>query len=224
VTLLWALACTPPSTLAPVEDALGAEIVAEAGAGVRLAVAIDGLLAELCGVRAADGYAFVGAPARALGATTLAETRDEATGTLVWDLGEVGLEGRAGPLRVTTDTARTTLSVQWSTDGEALSGALDERCLADDGESALGGTLTHLLGGERRTLALVGEPPSQGLAWRLPPREVPAAGQVRWSRGEGPDAEVLLLDDATAITGGGWPGTASGDGWDARVTLPLAVE
>lgn len=222
MSLLWAIACTPPPTLAPVEDALGGSAVAEAGPGVRLAVAVDGLLAELCGVRAVDGYAFVGAPALALGATTLAETRDEATGTLVWDVGEVGLEGRAGPLRVTTDTARTALSVQWSTDGEALSGSLEERCAAEEGVSALGGTLTHLLGGERRTLVLVGEPPAPGLAWRLPPRDVPAAGQVRWSRGEG--AEVLLLDDASAITGDGWPGTASGDGWEARVTLPLAVE
>jgi hypothetical protein len=221
--LLWALACTPPGTLGPVEDALGAELLATAGPGVRLAVAIDGLLAELCGVRDADGYAFVGEPARALGADTLAESRDETTGTLVWDLGEVGLEGRAGPLRVTTDTARTALSVQWAADGEALSGSLEERCLPDDGESALGGTLTHLVGGDRRVLALAGEPPVQGLAWRLPPRDAPAGGFVRWSRGEGADAEVLLLDDAATITQGSWPGVASGRGWDAPVALALVA-
>ena len=218
--LIALLACAEPSLLAPVEDALGDGVVAEAADGVRLAVAVDGLLAELCGVRDADGYVFVGAPAGTLGATTVSETADATTGSLAWDFGEIGLGDLRGTLRVTTDTARRGYAIQWAGEGQAMSGTLEERCDVDAGEASLGGTLTHLVGSDRRTITFVGDAPALGLAWRLPPRDVPVAGQVRWAR----EAEVLLLDDAAAIADDVWPGTANGADWTARVQLSVTAD
>ncbi|MEN9786954.1 MAG: hypothetical protein RLZZ299_2218 [Pseudomonadota bacterium] len=210
------LACAEPGTLGPLRDVLAGELLAAAGPGLRLAVAVNGVVAETCGLTDLDGYTFAGAPAAALGVTSAAVSRDEATGVVRWDFGEIGLDGTPGRLRVVTDTARSGLDVEWSGEAGVLTGALRDRC-GDDGTAAVSGTLALQHEGLRDAIAFGGDAPYAGLAWALPPGRLPVAGVVRWSRDDDPRA--ITLDDAGDAEVGAWPGRARGPGWGADIVL-----
>jgi hypothetical protein len=210
--------CAEPGTLGPVREVLAGDLVETAGPGLRLAVAVNGVVAETCGLVELDGYTFVGAPAMALGAVAAAVTRDEATGVVRWDLGDVGLEGVLGRLRVVTDTARSGVEVEWSGDAGVLTGALRDRC-GEDGLAAVSGTLTWQHAGLRDALVFTGEPPHAGLAWDLPPQSMPTSGTARWARDE--DPRTLELIDAAEVDSATWPGRARGPGWAADVGVDL---
>ncbi len=213
---MWA--CAEPGTLGPLREVLAGDLVQTAGPGLRLAVAVNGVVAEACGRVELGGYTFVGAPSVALGAVAAAVTRDEATGVVRWDLGDVGLDGVVGRLRVVTDTARSGVEVEWSGDAGVLTGALRDRC-GEDGLAAVSGTLTWQHAGLRDTLVFAGEAPHAGLAWDVPPQAMPASGTVRWSRDE--DPRTLVLADAADVDGATWPGRARGSGWAADVGVEL---
>jgi hypothetical protein len=219
VRLLAALlACAEPGTLGPLRDVLAGDLLDTAAPGLRLAVAVNGVVAETCGLVDLDGYAFAGAPAAALGVASAAVSRDEATGVVRWDFGDVGLDGALGRLRGVTDTARSGVDVEWSGEAGVLTGALRDRC-GDDGRVAVSGTLTLQHDGLRDTLAFGGEAPYAGLAWGLPPGAMPVSGVVRWSRDDDPRA--IALADAVDAEGAGWPGRARGPGWGADILLDL---
>ena len=205
--------CAAPDTLTPVEDALGDEVLDAARPALARALVVNGLLAETCGLVDLEGYVFAGAPARALGITSVTVTRDDSTGAVRWAFGDVGVDGALGALGVVTDTSRQGLEVEWVGEGWILSGTLTERCT--DAGAALNGTLALQEGGRRDSVAFSGEAPLAGLAWELPPRATPFAGAARWSRQE--DTRSLVLDDASAIDGTTWPGEARGTGWTAEV-------
>lgn len=219
MTLLAAvLACAEPGTLGPLRDVLAGELLDAAAGEVRLAVAVNGVVAETCGLLDLEGYAFAGAPAAALGVASVAASRDEATGTVRWDFGDVGLDGVVGRLRMVTDTARSGVEVEWTGEAAVLTGSLRERC-GEEGRSGVTGTLTAQHAGVRDGLAFGGGPPYAALTWGLPPGPMPVAGTVRWSREA--DPRTLALDDAADVPGAAWPGLARGPGWAADVTLEL---
>ena len=219
MTLLAALlACAEPGTLGPLRDVLAGDLLETAAPGLRLGVAVNGMVAETCGLTELDGYTFAGSPAAALGITAAAVSRDEATGVVRWDFGEVGLDGILGRLRVVTDTARSGVEVEWTGEAGVLTGALRDRC-GDDGSAAVSGTLAFQHAGLRDTLAFGGDAPYAGLAWTLPPGFMPLSGVVRWSRDD--DPRTLVLADARDAEDAAWPGRARGPGWGADILLDL---
>lgn len=214
----WALlACTEPPVLDAVVDALGARVVDEAEPAIGMSVGVSGMVAEACGADAFDGFVFDGEAASAIGgAGPAVETSGEGLDQLVFD--GIGLGDDVGTMVWTVDATRSRFSIAWVGTRSGLSGDIDvERCATQPAEALLSGTLTHDVGGDARTVALVSEAALGGLLWEPPTAIAPSGGQLRWARAS--EGEILLLDDASGIADSVWLGDATGPDWSARVGI-----
>lgn len=225
--LLALAACEEPGILDSVAEELALRTAAEAEDGVRLVVAVSGLVAETCGVEDVDTYTFAGGGAAALGATVGERLGGE---SFTWVFAGVGLDGVEGELHLSTDAAREDYTVSWEGDGDALTAALTLAwCDPSALEAVVSGTGHHVTQGDDRNLALDGPSPYPGLRFEPTTGIAPTSGFVTWSwhgedarDGNGDDRKIVLDDASTIdVDAGLWSGTASGNTWSHAIELAL---
>jgi len=111
--VLALLGCVEPPVVDPVTDTLAELVLQSAEPELRFFIGITGVIAETCPVDRMSEYTFRGEAAAALGVTRATVT-ESASGAKTWVFADVGLDGTAGNLVLTTDSARSTFSATYT--------------------------------------------------------------------------------------------------------------
>ncbi|MFZ5481503.1 MAG: hypothetical protein ACOZNI_32375 [Myxococcota bacterium] len=219
--LLAFAGCEAPGLLQPLVDELSDELVAEASPGIRLFVGVTGVVAATCAVEDLVDDPLAGEAVEALGLVGEKFAKDADSGELTWVEDAVGVDGAEGTLELSADSARETWQAEYERLGvETLAATLALDC-GDDGDAVVSGGGTYTTAEGKHSLTLVGDAPVTGVWYEDATALAPDEGQLRWARDE--DDLALLLDDASEIADGKWPGTASGPDWEddeVEVDLP----
>jgi hypothetical protein len=226
------LGCVEPPVVDPVTDKLAAMVLDSAEPEFRLFISVSGVIAETCAVDRMSEYTFRGEAAAALGVSrpTVSES---ASGQKTWAFQDVGLDGVAGYLVLTTDSERSTFLTTYSVDSATVmtgvfhltdcNAASDSGGDSADATAIVSGNIDVSAGSATHHLSIDGPLPSSATIWSPATGLAPAAGWAHWSDNEQSPTEEVTLEDASQIDypTRSWPAKATGTGWERSVEVSL---
>jgi hypothetical protein len=231
------LGCVEPPVVDPVTDKLAEQVLESAEPEFRLFIAVTGVIAETCPVDRMSEYTFHGEAAGALGVTRPTVT-ESASGEKTWAFADVGLDGTAGNLVLTTDSERATFSVTYAVANETvMTGAFHlMRCttVGDTGADSatvdtelytavVSGNIDMSTATASHHLYIDGGLPDSATTWSPATGLAPVAGWAHWADDEQRPTEEVTLEDAANIDypTRSWPAKAIGTGWERSVSVGL---